>query len=196
MSSPSVYIHPTAVVDEPVHLGSGTKIWHFCHICTGARLGENCVVGQNGYVASSVVIGNGCRIQNNVSLYDGVELERDVFVGPSAVFTNVVNPRAYVNRRSEFKRTVIKHGATIGANATILPGVTLGPYCFIAAGAVVTTDVPGHALMAGVPARQIGWVSEEGNRLHSDAESGHFVCVISNRYYRLTDDGLVAVDIT
>jgi UDP-2-acetamido-3-amino-2,3-dideoxy-glucuronate N-acetyltransferase len=184
------FIHPTAVVDAPVQIGQGTKIWHFCHLCAGATLGENVVLGQNGYVGGTVVIGNGCRIQNNVSLYDGLVLENDVFVGPSVVFTNVVNPRAHINRHAEFKKTKIGYGATLGANATILPGITLGPYSFIAAGAVVTHDVPGHALMAGVPARQVGWVSEEGNRLHDAEQQDTLVCVISGRYYRLTDDGL------
>lgn len=196
MSLPAPFVHPSAIVDEPAQVGSGTKVWHFCHICAGAKLGNNCVIGQNGYVAGTAIVGDGCRIQNNVSLYDGVVLENDVFVGPSAVFTNVINPRANVNRHAEFKRTIVKQGATIGANATILPGITLGAYSFIAAGAVVTADVPGHALMAGVPARQIGWVSEEGNRLHGDSESDTLVCVISNRYYRLTEAGLVAVDKT
>jgi UDP-2-acetamido-3-amino-2,3-dideoxy-glucuronate N-acetyltransferase len=194
MAPPEHFVHGTAVLDEPVTIGKNTKIWHFCHLSRGATIGENCVIGQNGYVASSVVIGNGCRIQNNVSLYDGIILEDDVFIGPSAVFTNVINPRASIRRQAEFKRTYVKRGATIGANATILPGVTLGAYCFVAAGAVVTTDVPGHALMAGVPARQIGWVSEEGNRLHNDVEHDTFICVISNRYYRVTDSGLVGID--
>jgi UDP-2-acetamido-3-amino-2,3-dideoxy-glucuronate N-acetyltransferase len=194
MSEQTIYVHPTAVIDEPVRMGDRTQIWHFCHVCRGAVIGADCVVGQNGYIASSVVLGNGCRLQNNVSLYDGIVLEENVFVGPSAVFTNVINPRAHVRRHSEFKQTLVMRGATIGANATILPGLTLGAYCFIAAGAVVTTDVPGHALMAGVPARQIGWVSEEGNRLHGAPETDTFVCVISNRYYRVTESGLVPVE--
>jgi UDP-2-acetamido-3-amino-2,3-dideoxy-glucuronate N-acetyltransferase len=190
------FIHPTAVVDTPVQIGDGTQVWHFCHVCAGAKIGQNVVLGQNGYVGGTVVIGNGCRIQNNVSLYNGLELGADVFVGPSVVFTNVVNPRAAIRRHGEFRRTIIGYGATIGANATILPGVTLGPHSFIAAGAVVTHDVPGHALMAGVPARQVGWVSEEGNRLHDADESNTLVCVTSGRYYRLTADGLAPVDKT
>jgi UDP-2-acetamido-3-amino-2,3-dideoxy-glucuronate N-acetyltransferase len=196
MTKSNAYIHPTAVIDEPVFIGAESKIWHFCHLCAGARIGSRSSIGQNGYVASTAIVGDGCRIQNNVSLYDGVELGDDVFIGPSAVFTNVVNPRANICRRTEFKTTRVGRGATIGANATILPGVALGAYCFIAAGAVVTADVPGHALMAGVPARQVGWVSEEGNRLHGDTESDRLVCVISGRYYRLTEAGLSAVDHT
>jgi UDP-2-acetamido-3-amino-2,3-dideoxy-glucuronate N-acetyltransferase len=194
MAESEHFVHGTTVIDEPVTIGKNTLIWHFCHISRGASIGENCVIGQNGYVASSVVIGDGCRIQNNVSLYDGIVLEDDVFIGPSAVFTNVINPRAFIRRQAEFKRTYVKRGATIGANATILPGVTLGAYCFVAAGAVVTTDVPGHALMAGVPARQIGWVSEEGNRLHNDVDHDTLVCIVSNRYYRVTDSGLVVIE--
>lgn len=194
MAQSTFFVHPTTVIDEPVRIGEHTQIWHFCHICSGASIGANCVIGQNGYVAGTVVLGNGCRLQNNVSLYDGIVFEDDVFVGPSAVFTNVINPRAHVRRHSEFKSTRVLRGATIGANATILPGLTLGAYCFIAAGAVVTADVPGHALMAGVPARQIGWVSEEGNRLYGDTETDTFVCVLSNRYYRLTESGLVPVE--
>jgi UDP-2-acetamido-3-amino-2,3-dideoxy-glucuronate N-acetyltransferase len=190
MTAPNVFIHPTAVVDEPVDLGEGVKVWHFCHVCSGARIGRNSSIGQNGYVAPTAVVGEGCRIQNNVSLYDGVILGDDVFVGPSAVFTNVINPRAHVNRRAEYRTTFVERGVTIGANATILPGVTLGTHCFVAAGAVVTENVRAHALVAGVPARQIGWVSEEGNRLSDGDESNCFVCVKSGRYYRLTDEGL------
>ncbi|MGC4065961.1 MAG: DapH/DapD/GlmU-related protein [Polyangiaceae bacterium] len=191
MNAPNVFIHPTAVVDEPAFLGEGVKIWHFCHVCSGARIGRDSSIGQNGYVAATAIVGERCRIQNNVSLYDGVVLADDVFVGPSAVFTNVVNPRAHVNRRSEFRTTVVQRGVTIGANATILPGVVLGSHCFVAAGAVVTEAVRGHALVAGVPARQIGWVSEDGNRLSDGDESNCFVCVKSGRYYRLTDEGLI-----
>jgi len=194
MTLPAPFIHDTAIVDPPVQIGNGTKIWHFCHVCGGARIGSNVVLGQNGYVAGSVVIADGCRIQNNVSLYDGVVLDNDVFVGPSVVFTNVTNPRASINRHAEFKGTRVCRGATLGANSTIVPGLTLGAFCFVAAGAVVTEDVPAHAMVAGVPARQIGWVSEEGNRLQTDADTEHLVCVVSGRYFRLTEAGLEAVN--
>jgi UDP-2-acetamido-3-amino-2,3-dideoxy-glucuronate N-acetyltransferase len=155
----SFFVHPTAIIDEPCEIGAGTKIWHFCHVMAGARIGANCVLGQNVLVASDVVVGNGCKIQNNVSLYTGVELEDFVFCGPSCVFTNVVNPRAEINRRAEFLRTLVRRGATIGANATIVCGATIGRYAFIGAGAVVRGDVPDYALMLGVPARRRGWMS-------------------------------------
>ena len=158
-------IHPTAIVDEGAHIGQGTRIWHWVHICAGARIGERCSFGQNVFVGNDVVIGNNCKVQNNVSLYDAVTLEDDVFCGPSMVFTNVHNPRAAVIRKDEYRRTRVKRGATIGANATLVCGVTLGEYAFIAAGAVVTRDVKPYALMAGVPARQIGWMSQHGERL-------------------------------
>lgn len=194
MTEDAPYIHPSSVVDEPVQIGFGTKVWHFCHLCAGARIGRNVSIGQNAYIASSAIVGDGCRIQNNVSLYDGVELEADVFIGPSVVFTNVTNPRAAISRRSEFKRTRVGVGATLGANATIVPGIVLGAYCFVAAGAVVTKDVPAYALVAGVPARQVGWVSEEGNRLsHDESESNRFVCVSTGKYYRVTQSGLVPI---
>lgn len=178
-------VHPTAVVDSPTSIGRGSKIWHFCHICAGATIGEDCVIGQNGYVASTVTIGNRCRIQNNVSLYDGVSLGDDVFVGPSAVFTNVVNPRAAISRRSEYRATKVGRGATIGANATIVAGVTLGPFCFIAAGAVVTRDVPPYALVVGVPARLLGWMSRAGHRLNFDGADEVAVCPSTGERYRL-----------
>ena len=158
----SAEVHPTAVVDPGAVLGAGTKVWHFSHVMSGARVGAGCVLGQNVFVGGAVVVGDGCKIQNNVSLYDGVELANDVFVGPSAVFTNVATPRAFVSRRAALSPTRVGHGASIGANATIVCGRTLGPYCFVAAGAVVTRDVPAHALVAGVPARQRGWVCRCG----------------------------------
>lgn len=184
-----MFLHPSAVIDEPCEIGAGTKIWHFVHVFSGARIGRNCVVGQNAMIAGGAVVGDNCKIQNNVSLYDGVELENDVFCGPSCVFTNVHNPRATVDRKAEFRRTLVRRGATIGANATILCGRTLGAYCFIGAGAVVTKDVPAHALMVGTPARQIGWVSHAGERLGSD-----LVCPREGRRYRL-DPGPVLVEI-
>ena len=158
-------IHPTAIVDAGAQIGHGTRIWHWVHICAGARIGEHCSFGQNVFVGNDVVIGNNCKVQNNVSLYDAVTLEDDVFCGPSMVFTNVHNPRAAVVRKDEYRRTLVKKGATIGANATLVCGVTLGEYAFIAAGAVITQDVKPYALMAGVPARQIGWMSQHGERL-------------------------------
>ena len=154
--------HPTAVVDRGAGIGGGTKIWHFCHVMAGARIGARCVLGQNVFVGGRAIVGDGCRIQNNVSIYDGVRLENDVFVGPSAVFTNVRVPRATVNRRDEIEPTSVGSGATVGANATIMCGVRLGAHAFVAAGAVVTRDVPPHALVAGVPARRTGWVCSCG----------------------------------
>ena len=159
-------IHPTAIIDAGAQIGEGTRIWHWVHICASARIGERCSFGQNVFVGNDVVIGNNCKVQNNVSIYDAVTLEDDVFCGPSMVFTNVHNPRAAVIRKDEYRRTLVKKGATIGANATIVCGVTLGEYAFIAAGAVITKDVKPHALMAGVPARQIGWMSRHGERLN------------------------------
>lgn len=166
--STAPFIHESAYIDQPSTIGAGTKIWHFVHILAHTHIGENCSLGQNVMVGPHVTIGNGCKIQNNVALYKGVTLEDDVFCGPSCVFTNVLTPRAHVERKDEFSNTLVKHGATIGANATIVCGNTLGTYCMIAAGAVITKDVPDHALMAGVPARRIGWVSRSGERLGQD----------------------------
>lgn len=179
------YAHPTAIIDEPCEIGAGTKIWHFCHVMAGARIGANCVLGQNVLVASNVIVGNGCKIQNNVSLYTGVELEDFVFCGPSCVFTNVINPRAEINRRAEFMRTLVRRGATIGANATIVCGATIGRYAFIGAGAVVRGDVPDYALMLGVPARRHGWMSRHGYRLPEPDADGIMVCPESGWRYRL-----------
>jgi UDP-2-acetamido-3-amino-2,3-dideoxy-glucuronate N-acetyltransferase len=165
-------IHPTAIVDPGATIGDGTQVWHFCHIMPGARIGALCVLGQNVYVGGAAVIGDGCKIENNVSVFDGVELEADVFVGPSVVFTNVKTPRAFISRKSELKPTRVGRGATIGANATIVCGVSLGPFCLVAAGAVVTADVPAHALMAGVPARRRGWVCRCGATLSVSPAAG------------------------
>jgi UDP-2-acetamido-3-amino-2,3-dideoxy-glucuronate N-acetyltransferase len=158
----SAGVHPTAVVDRGASIGRGTKIWHFSHVMTGARVGAGCVLGQNVFVASTAVIGDGCRIQNNVSIYDGVVLDDDVFVGPSAVFTNVRNPRAAVSRRKQIETTQVGRGATIGANATIVCGVRIGDFAFVAAGAVVTRDVAAHTAVSGVPARRSGWICRCG----------------------------------
>lgn len=159
------FAHASAVVDEGCVIGDGARIWHFCHVMSGARIGASSTLGQGVFVASGVVLGRGVKVQNNVSLYDGVELEDEVFVGPSVVFTNVKRPRAHVSRRAAYERTLVRRGATIGANATIVCGVTIGEYAFVAAGAVVTTDVPSYALFIGVPARQRGFACRCGERL-------------------------------
>jgi len=161
----SAQIHPSAIVDPGAVLGEGTHVWHFVHVCAGARIGSGCSLGQNVFVGNDVVIGNNVRIQNNVSVYDAVTIEDDVFCGPSMVFTNVYNPRAAIARKDQYRKTLVKRGATIGANATIVCGVTIGEYAFIAAGAVVNRDVPAFALMTGVPARHTGWMSRFGERL-------------------------------
>lgn len=179
MSEKALNTHPTAIVDEGATIGSGTKIWHWTHVCAGAVIGDDCSLGQNVYVGNRVKVGDRVRIQNNVSLYDNVILEDGVFCGPSCVFTNVKNPRAEVSRKNEYQDTLVRRGATIGANATIVCGVTIGEYAFIGAGAVVTADVPPHALMVGVPARRVGWMSRDGERLGED-----LVCPRSGRRYR------------
>lgn len=183
-----VFVHESSYVDDRVEIGKGTKIWHFSHILGDVTIGANCTIGQNVVVGPKVKIGSGCRIQNNVSVYDGVTLEDDVFCGPSCVFTNVNSPRAFISRKDEFAPTLVKKGASIGANATIVCGSTIGEYSFIAAGAVVTKDVPAFALMAGVPARRIGWVSEAGERLDDK-----LVCPRDGSQYRLTAAGLEKV---
>jgi UDP-2-acetamido-3-amino-2,3-dideoxy-glucuronate N-acetyltransferase len=170
------WAHPTAVVDRGSRIGAGTKIWHFCHVMAGANIGALCVLGQNVFVAASAIVGDGCRVQNNVSIYDGVTLEAEVFVGPSATFTNVRTPRAFVNRRAAFEPTVVGRGATIGANATIVCGVTIGEHAFIAAGAVVTRDVAPFALCAGVPARRTGWICRCGATRGSAKEIRDCAC--------------------
>lgn len=172
MSDGSPFAHPSAFIDEPSDIGPGTKVWHFCHVMAGAHIGRDCVLGQNVFLAGGVVIGDNVRIQNNVSIYEGVELESDVFCGPSSVFTNVSIPRAQIVRRSQYERTLVRRGATIGANATIVCGATIGRYAFIGAGAVVRGDVPDYALMLGVPARRRGWMSRHGHRLPS-ADTAH-----------------------
>jgi UDP-2-acetamido-3-amino-2,3-dideoxy-glucuronate N-acetyltransferase len=159
------FIHHTAIIDEGANIGSGTKIWHFCHLMPTAVVGENCIIGQNVYLDNEVTIGNGVKIQNNVSLYNGVVIEDDVFIGPSVVFTNVINPRSFIERKNEFKKTLIKRGATLGANATILCGISIGEYSMVGAGSAVTKNVKSFALVYGNPAKQEGWVSKNGYRL-------------------------------
>ncbi|HXD49426.1 MAG TPA: DapH/DapD/GlmU-related protein [Gemmatimonadaceae bacterium] len=185
-----VFIHESAYVDEGAQVGAGTKIWHFCHVMSGAVVGERCSLGQNVVVMNGTRLGRNCKIQNNVSIYEGVELEDDVFCGPSMVFTNVINPRSHVSRKSEYKRTLVKRGVSIGANATIVCGTTLGEFAFIGAGAVVTKDVAPYALMAGVPARRIGWMCQCGERL-SDAGAGR--CAACGTEYERRGDGILAV---
>jgi len=187
----SYYAHPSSYVDEGAQIGAKTKIWHFCHIMPEAVIGQGCSLGQNVFVASRVVVGDNVKIQNNVSLYEGVICEDDVFLGPSAVLTNVINPRSAVNRKSEYKKTLLRKGCSIGANATIICGYTIGRYAFIAAGAVITKDVPDYALMAGVPAKIIGWMSEQGERLHFD-ELGIATCKSSGIQYQL-ENGSVSI---
>jgi UDP-2-acetamido-3-amino-2,3-dideoxy-glucuronate N-acetyltransferase len=172
----SYWAHATAVIDEGATIGDGTKIWHFCHVMAGARVGAGCVLGQNVFVAGGAVVGDRCRIQNNVSIYDGVELEDDVFVGPSAVFTNVKNPRAAVSRKSAFVKTRVGRGATIGANATIVCGVEIGEYGFVGAGAAVTRNVLAHALVTGVPARRTGWVCACGETKQDQPQAACASC--------------------
>lgn len=178
------FVHPTAVVDTPSEIGRGTKIWHFCHVMPDAKLGENCNLGQNVFVGKGVVLGRNVKVQNNVSIYAGVTCEDDVFLGPSMVFTNVINPRSAVNRKSEYAETRVEKGVTIGANATVVCGVRLGRYAFVGAGAVVTKDVPAYGLVVGNPARQSGWMSEHGEKLEFDS-NGLAVCPGSLEKYEL-----------
>ncbi|HLO74950.1 MAG TPA: acyltransferase [Magnetospirillum sp.] len=180
MTAPAYTVHPSAIVDDGATIGAGTRIWHWVHVSGGATIGAGCSLGQGVFVGNRVVLGDKVKVQNNVSIYDDVTLEDGVFCGPSCVFTNVINPRAEIERKSEYRPTVVRRGATIGANATIVCGHTLGEYCFVAAGAVITKDVPAYALMAGVPARRIGWMSKAGGRLGQD-----LVCPLTGTRYRL-----------
>jgi UDP-2-acetamido-3-amino-2,3-dideoxy-glucuronate N-acetyltransferase len=188
------YSHETAVVDEGASIGIGTKIWHFCHVSSRAIIGAGCSVGQNVYIANDVRIGNRCKIQNNVSVYDGVILEDDVFCGPSMVFTNVYNPRAAIVRKDEYRTTVVKKGASLGANCTIVCGVTIGEYAFVGAGALVNRDVKPYALVIGVPARQIGWMSAQGERIPLPVNgNGRFECPVTGAAYYLDGSNLSIV---
>ena len=195
MTKTDYYINEYAVVDDNVEIGSGTKIWHFCHVQSGAKIGEKCIFGQNVNIGNDVVIGNNVKIQNNVSVYTGTTIEDDVFLGPSCVLTNVTNPRSQVVRRSLYEKTLIRRGATVGANATIVCGITLGRYCFIGAGAVVTKDVPDYALMIGTPAKQRGWMSRHGHPLKNPDADGIMTCPESGLRYQLADDRLRCLDL-
>ena len=186
MAGNDFFHHETAVIDEGCKIGAGTKIWHFSHVMPNSVIGENCNLGQNVVVSPGVVLGNKVKVQNNVSIYTGVICEDNVFLGPSMVFTNVINPRSAVNRRDQYEKTVVKEGATIGANATVVCGNPIGRFAFIGAGSVVTKEVPDYALVVGNPARQIGWMSEYGHRLHFD-ENGSAVCPESREKYILQD---------
>ncbi len=181
------FAHETAVIDEGCEIGEGTKIWHFSHIMTGCKIGKNCNIGQNVVVSPEVILGDNVKVQNNVSIYTGVICEDDVFLGPSMVFTNVVNPRSAVVRRGQYVKTLVRKGASIGANATIVCGHEIGSYAFVGAGAVVTKDVPPYALVVGNPARQVGWMSEYGHRLYFD-ENGIAVCPESSEKYKLENN--------
>lgn len=165
------FAHPSSFIDQPCQIGEGTRIWHFCHVMPHAKIGKNCILGQNVMIGSDVVIGNNVKIQNNVSVYTGVEIKDNVFLGPSCVFTNVINPRAFIERKAEYRKTIVKEGATIGANATIICGITIGKYALVGAGAVIREDVKDYALMVGVPARQIGWVCKCGVTLTSNGNN-------------------------
>ena len=165
MDDTNYTVHPSAIVDEGAQIGAGSRIWHFAHVCAGAQIGKGVSLGQNVFIGNKVVIGDNCKIQNNVSVYDSVALEDGVFCGPSMVFTNVYNPRSLIERKNEYRNTLVKKGATLGANCTVVCGVTIGEYAFVGAGAVINKDVPAYALMVGVPARQIGWVSQYGEQL-------------------------------
>jgi UDP-2-acetamido-3-amino-2,3-dideoxy-glucuronate N-acetyltransferase len=183
--------HPSAIVDDGAQLGEGSKVWHFAHVCAGARIGVGCSLGQGVFIGNDVVIGRNVRIQNHVSVYDAVTLEDDVFCGPSMVFTNVLNPRAAVPRKSEYRPTRVKRGATLGANCTVVCGSTIGEYAFVGAGAVVTGDVPAFALVVGVPARRIGWMSVHGERLDLPVRGqGEAACPATGNRYRLDGDTL------
>ena len=183
----NTYIHETAVIDEGAQVGNGSKIGHGCHVMSTAQIGENCVVGQNVFVGNKAKLGNNVKVQNNVSVYEGVNCEDDVFLGPSMVFTNVTHPRSIVNRKDEFKTTLVKKGATIGANATILCGIEVGKFAFIGAGAVVTKSVPDYALFVGNPAVQTGWMSEQGSKLYFD-KNGVATCKINGEKYKLNNN--------
>lgn len=190
MAEQHYFSHPTAIIDEGCSIGDGTKIWHFCHLMKDCIVGKHCIIGQNVFIASHVILGNNVKVQNNVSLYEGVICEDDVFIGPSVVFTNVINPRSVVNRKNEFQKTIVKKGASIGANATILCSNEIGEYAMIGAGAVVTKSVLPYELVSGNPARHTGWISKYGEKLIFD-NNNKAVCGKSNEKYKLEDGNLV-----
>jgi UDP-2-acetamido-3-amino-2,3-dideoxy-glucuronate N-acetyltransferase len=189
--STEYYVHPSSTIDQPCDISAGTKIWHYCHIMAGAKIGQNCVLGQNVMVGSNVIIGNNVKIQNNVSVYSGVILEDDVFCGPSCVFTNVMNPRSQIIRKSEYQTTLVRRGATIGANATIICGITIGQYAFIGAGSVVRQSVPDYALILGVPGVQKGWMSRHGFKLQTTQQPDIWICPNSGWRYQEVQPGLI-----
>ena len=188
---PGYTVHPSAIVDEGAQIGEGSRVWHFAHVCAGARIGKGVSLGQNVFVGNKVVIGDQCKVQNNVSVYDNVTLEEGVFCGPSMVFTNVYNPRSLIERKSEYRDTLVKRGATLGANCTIVCGTTIGEFAFVGAGAVINKDVKPYALMVGVPARQVGWMSEYGEQIPLPVEGkGEYTCPHTGQQYRLNDQTL------
>ena len=191
----SYSVHSSAIIDEGASIGDDSRVWHFVHVCGGARIGKGVSLGQNVFVGNKVVIGNFCKIQNNVSVYDNVTLEDGVFCGPSMVFTNVYNPRSLIERKSEYKNTLVKKGATLGANCTIVCGIVIGEFAFVGAGAVINRDVPAYAMMVGVPARQIGWMSEFGEQLELPVNgSGKAICAHSGATYILSENVLTKID--
>lgn len=191
MSNENYFAHPTAIVDAGAQIGEGTKVWHFCHVCGGAQIGRRCIFGQNDFIADGVTIGDNVKVQNNVSIYTGTVIEDDVFLGPSCVLTNVTNPRSQVLRHSLYEKTILRRGASVGANATIVCGIEIGRYAFIAAGAVVARNVPDYALMMGVPARQCGWISRHGHRLGTPDADGVMTCPESGLRYREQSPGVL-----
>jgi UDP-2-acetamido-3-amino-2,3-dideoxy-glucuronate N-acetyltransferase len=185
------FVHPSAYVDQPCEIGPSTKVWHFCHVMAHSKIGAGCILGQNVLVSPDVVLGNNVKVQNNVALYTGATIEDDVFLGPSCVFTNITNPRSQIVRRHLYEKTLVKRGATIGANSTIVCGTTVGKYAFVGAGAVVTKDVPDYALMMGVPARQVGWMSRHGHRLGKPDSGGVMRCPESGYRYKVVETGVL-----
>jgi UDP-2-acetamido-3-amino-2,3-dideoxy-glucuronate N-acetyltransferase len=189
----NTFIHPSSIIEDGAQIGAGTRIWHFCHLMPGAVLGEDCIVGQNVFIDNNTQIGNGVKIQNNVSIYTGVVLEDEVFVGPSVVFTNVIDPRSFIERKHEFRKTVIRKGASLGANATILCGIEIGSYAMVGAGAVVTKNVPAYAVVRGNPARHEGWVSKAGRKLVFDAQN-MAICPENGETYKINNERISPVE--